>query len=159
MNQLFGDLPTLFTNEDELREIWSLPSTRKKLLEELSEKGYTSSQLDDLRKLVHWEDSDLYDVLSFVPYSKALMPRIDRAERAKIHFKDYNPAQQEFLNFVLDQYVKDGVEELDVDKLGDLLVLKYQAIADAKKQLGEIATIRNTFIGFQTHLYGKSVVA
>ncbi|AUS05112.1 EcoAI/FtnUII family type I restriction enzme subunit R [Pseudotamlana carrageenivorans] len=158
MNQLFGDLPSLFKNEDELREIWSLPSTRKKLLEELSEKGYTSSQLDELRKLVHGEDSDLYDVLSFVAYSKDLMPRLDRAERAKIHFQDYNPAQQEFLNFVLDQYVKVGVEELDDDKLGDLLILKYKGIADAKTHLGDISTIRNTFIGFQEHLYQRGVV-
>ncbi|WP_067145441.1 EcoAI/FtnUII family type I restriction enzme subunit R [Pseudotamlana agarivorans] len=158
MNQLFGDLPSLFKNEDELREIWSLPSTRKKLLEELSEKGYTSSQLDELRKLVHGEDSDLYDVLSFVAYSKDLMPRLDRAERAKIHFQDYNPAQQEFLNFVLDQYVKVGVEELDDDKLGDLLILKYKGIADAKTHLGDISTIRNTFIGFQEHLYQRGAV-
>ena len=37
----------------ERRKIWSLPSTRKKLLEELSDKGYTEPQREDLRKLVH----------------------------------------------------------------------------------------------------------
>jgi len=158
INQLFGDIPALFKSEDELRSIWSLPSTRKKLLGELSEKGYTTSQLDELRKLVHGEDSDLYDVLSHIAYSVNLMPRLERAERAKIHFNDYNPAQQEFLNFVLDQYVKVGVEELDDEKLGNLLILKYKAIADAKKELGEISSIRNTFIGFQEHLYRRGAV-
>lgn len=152
---LFGDIPSLFKDEEELRKIWSLPSTRKKLLEALSEKGYSTAQLDELRRLVHGEDSDLYDVLSHIAYRKGLVPRIERAERAKIYFNDYNPAQQEFLNFVLDQYVKVGVEELDDDKLGNLLILKYKAIADAKTQLGEIASIRNTFIGFQEHLYQR----
>jgi type I restriction enzyme, R subunit len=155
---LFGDLPTLFKDEEELRKIWSLPSTRKKLLEALSEKGYSTTQLDELSKLVHGEDSDLYDVLSHIAYSRTLLPRVRRAERAKIYFNDYNPAQQEFLNFVLDQYVKVGVEELDDEKLGNLLILKYKAIADAKKELGEIAAIRNTFIGFQEHLYQRGAV-
>lgn len=153
IKSLFGDIPQLFKSEEELRKIWSLPSTRKKLLEELSDKGYSAAQLDDLRSLIHGEDSDLFDVLVHIAYSKSLMPRLNRAEKAKIHFSDYSPAQQEFLNFVLEQYVKVGVEELDEEKLGDLLVLKYHALADAKSKLGDISTIRSTFIGFQEHLY------
>ncbi|MCR8667076.1 DEAD/DEAH box helicase family protein [Aestuariibaculum sp. M13] len=154
MNQLYGDLPSLFKSEEELREIWSLPSTRRRLLEELGSKGYTDAQLEDLRELIHGKDSDLYDVLSYVAYHRDLVPRLERASRAKVHFKNYNPAQQEFLNFVLDQYVKSGVQELDEEKLSNLLVLKYNALADAKASLGDIPSIRNTFIGFQGHLYG-----
>jgi len=33
---------------------------------------------------------------------------------------------------------------LDDTKISDLLILKYHAIADAKKELGDITTIRNT---------------
>ncbi|NOY48468.1 MAG: DEAD/DEAH box helicase family protein [Chlorobi bacterium] len=157
MEQLFGDLPSLFKSEDELRRLWSLPSTRKKLLEELNEKGYTSSQLEDLRKLVHGEDSDLYDVLNYVAYHKDLVPRLERADKAKIQLGDYNPKQQDFLNFVLEQYVKEGVDELDDAKLPDLLELKYKAITDAKRELGDIKSIRNTFIGFQEFLYEDRV--
>lgn len=157
IEQLFGDLPGFFKDEDELRKLWSLPGTRKKLLEELSEKGYSAAQLDDLRKLVHGEDSDLYDVLNYIAYHKELVPRLERAEKAKIHFQDYNSKQQEFLNFVLDQYVKIGVEELDDEKLSPLLILKYKAITDAKRELGGIPEIRNAFVGFQQHLYGQTV--
>jgi len=156
IRSLFGDIPQLFKSEDELRKIWSIPSTRRKLLEELSEMGYTATQLEDLRRLVQGQDSDLFDVLAFIAYSKNLTPRLNRAEKAKIHFNDYNPEQQEFLNFVLEQYVKTGVEELDESKLGDLLILKYHAIADAKSKLGSIPEIRNAFIGFQTHLYSSA---
>lgn len=157
VQQLFGDLPSLFQNEEDLRMIWSLPSTRKKLLEELGEKGYTESQLEDLRKLVHGEDSDLFDVLNYVAYQKDLLPRLERAEQAKIHINDYDPKQQAFLNFVLAQYVKEGVSELDDTKLADLLKLNYGAIDDAKNQLGPIQGIRDTFIAFQEHLYEEKV--
>ena len=155
IEQLFGDLPSFFTNENELRKLWSLPSTRKKLLNELSEKGYTNSQLEDLRNLIHGEDSDLFDVLSYVAYHKDLIPRLERAEKAKIQINDYNQKQQEFLNFVLEQYVKEGVDELDDSKLPNLLELKYKAIADAKRELGDIKSIRKTFIGFQQYLYKR----
>ena len=158
IEQLFGDLPSFFTNENELRKLWSLPSTRKKLLTELSEKGYTNSQLEDLRSLIHGEDSDLFDVLSYVAYHKDLVPRLERAGRAKIQMNDYNQKQQEFLNFVLEQYVKEGVDELDDSKLPNLLELKYKAIADAKRELGDIKSIRETFIGFQEYLYQERAI-
>lgn len=157
VKQLFGDLPSFFKDENELRIIWSLPSTRKKLLLELEEKGYTDAQLEDLRRMIHGEESDLFDVLSYVAYHKDLVPRLERAEKAKIQLGDYNPKQQEFLNFVLNQYVNEGVDELDDAKLPDLLELKYHSIADAKRELGEIKSIRNAFIGFQEHLYRPQV--
>lgn len=158
IEQLFGDLPEFFKSESELRKIWSLPSTRKKLLTELSERGYTNSQLEDLRNLIHGEDSDLFDVLSYVAYHKDLVPRLERATRAKIQLNDYNQKQQDFLNFVLEQYVKEGVNELDDSKLPELLELKYLAIADAKRELGDIKSIRETFIEFQEHLYQERAV-
>lgn len=158
VKKLFGDMPSLFTSEEELRKIWSLPSTRKKLLQELNDLGYSAAQLEDLRKLVHGEDSDLFDVLNYIGYSTDLVPRLDRAQKAKVQFSDYNKEQQQFLNFVLQQYVKGGVDELDDAKLGDLLMLNYGGIADAKEKLGNPTIIRNTFIGFQEYLYQKNVV-
>jgi type I restriction enzyme R subunit len=157
LRSLFGALPELFKSEDELRTIWSKPDTRKKLLEELSEKGFAKQQLTEFQKILNAENSDLYDVLAYIAFHSDILERTDRADRAKIHLDNYDPKQQEFLNFVLSQYVKQGVDELDDTKIGDLLVLKYHAIADAKKELGDISTIRNTFIGFQTYLYDKRV--
>jgi type I restriction enzyme R subunit len=157
LQSLFGTLPELFKSEDELRTIWSKPDTRKKLLEELTEKGFAKQQLTEFQKILNAESSDLYDVLAYIAFHSDILERTDRADKAKIHLDNYDPKQQEFLNFVLSQYVKQGVDELDDTKIGDLLVLKYHAIADAKKELGDIATIRNTFIGFQTYLYDKRV--
>ncbi|HYV94011.1 MAG TPA: DEAD/DEAH box helicase family protein [Chitinophagales bacterium] len=157
LQTLFGSFPDFFKSEEELTKLWSRPDTRKKLLEELNEKGFTKSQLHDLQNMIHAEKSDLYDVLAYVAFHSTPIERTARAERAKIQFNNYDPKQQAFLNFVLKQYVNSGVEELDEAKLKPLLELKYRAIDDAKKELGDIARIRDTFIEFQHHLYEQKV--
>ena len=153
LNSMFGSLPEFFRNEDELRAIWSKPDTRKKLLQELNDNGFTESQLNDLKSLIHAEDSDLYDVLAYVGFSTNPVKRSKRAEYAKSNFGVYESKQRVFLDFVLKQYIESGVSELDDLKLPQLLTLKYNAIADAKRELGEISSIRETFIGFQKYLY------
>ena len=155
LQSMFGSLPEFFRNEDELRAIWSKPDTRKKLLQELNDNGFTESQLNDLRSLVHAEDSDLYDVLAYVGFSTNPVKRSKRAEYAKSNFGVYESKQRVFLDFVLKQYVESGVSELDDLKLPQLLTLKYNAIADAKRELGDIGSIRETFIGFQKYLYDE----
>ena len=157
LQTMFGALPELFKSENELREIWIRPDTRKKLLEELKEKGFAKEQLEEFQKILHAENSDLYDVLAYVAFHSSIIERSARAENAKVHLHNYDAKQQEFLNFVLKQYVNAGVEELDEAKLKPLLELKYKAIDDAKRELGDIASIRNTFIGFQGYLYQRAM--
>jgi type I restriction enzyme R subunit len=71
------------------------------------------------------------------------------------HYKD---KQQAFLEFVLGEYVKEGVGELELSKLSGLLELKYGNTYDAAEQLGGASVIRETFVGFQRHLYAKEDV-
>ncbi|HQI60248.1 MAG TPA: DEAD/DEAH box helicase family protein, partial [Tenuifilaceae bacterium] len=63
LNNLFGELPKLFKDEEELRKLWSNPLTRKILLENLDAAGFPKGDLLTLQKLVDMEKSDLYDVL------------------------------------------------------------------------------------------------
>jgi hypothetical protein len=51
------------------------------------------------------------------------------------------------------KYIESGVDELDVDKLPNLMTIKYQAQDDAMKIFGSVKNARETFIGFQKHLY------
>jgi len=115
VERLFGEIPELFHKEDELRVIWSRPDTRKALLEGLSEKGYGEEQLIAISRLINAEKSDLYDVLAYIAYAS---PPISHRERVLAHksliFSRYTGKQQEFLDFVLDQYIKTGVGELDL---------------------------------------------
>jgi type I restriction enzyme R subunit len=50
LNNLFGELPKLFKDEEELRRIWSLPKTRKELLEKLEAAGFPKDDLLTLQK-------------------------------------------------------------------------------------------------------------
>ncbi|GAB1231568.1 DEAD/DEAH box helicase family protein [Ferrigenium sp. UT4] len=153
---LFGQLPEFFKDEDELRALWSLPDTRKKLLEGLAEKGFGKDQLVEMQKIIDAEKSDLFDVLAHVAFAMQPITREARAEVAHqaVHQR-FNDKQQTFLDFVLAHYVKEGVEELEQEKLTKLLRLKYHdSIPDAVSDLGgDIAEIRNVFSGFQHYLY------
>ena len=44
LQNLFGKLPEFFTSEDELRDIWSSPITRKALLEKLAGAGFGKAE-------------------------------------------------------------------------------------------------------------------
>ncbi len=152
LKRLFGDLPTFFSDENELRKIWSDPTTRKELLAQLGPLGYTSECWEHLAQLIHAEESDIFDVSSYVAYDKPIVSRKTRAEFAKEKLHLYTERQQEFLRFVLDQYISEGVAELDTKKLPDLLTLKYLDVNDAINVLGNPKTIREIFAEFQTHL-------
>src|SRR5437588_1652944 len=115
MELLFGKLPEFFKNEEQLREIWSAPDTRKKLLQGLAEKGFGHEQLAEMQRIIDAEKSDIFDVLAHVAYALPPLTREERAARAKISVSTrFNSKRQAFIEFVLGQYVKAGVEELDM---------------------------------------------
>jgi type I restriction enzyme R subunit len=158
LQSLYGKLPELFADENQLREIWSNPITRKELLDKLSDAGYGRDELHQLQKLIDAEKSDIFDVLEYVAYNTQPITRELRVAHAQRSiFDDLEPQQKEFLEFVLSKYIQTGVEELAQEKLADLLVLKYHALPDAQEVLGSVPEIREMFFGFQKHLYNYEV--
>lgn len=159
LHNLFGEMPKLFKDEEELRQIWSNPVTRKILLENLDAAGYPKEDLITLQKLVDMEKSDLYDVLEYVFNGDYVaMTREARAKAAEATlFAFLNDKQKEFITFVLSKYIETGVEELDQDKLPILLTNKYQSLEDAKAILGDVNNISKLFIEFQKFLYDPRV--
>jgi type I restriction enzyme, R subunit len=154
MEALFGKLPEFFKDEAELRTLWSVPETRKLLLNGLQEKGFGPEQLAAMQKIIDAEKSDLFDVLAYVAYALPPLTREERASRAKTAITTrFDSKQQGFLDFVLGHYVEVGVDELDQDKLTPLLRLKYHSISDAIDDLGNPEDIANAFVGFQKYLY------
>jgi type I restriction enzyme R subunit len=154
IEDLFGQLPDLFRDEDELRTIWSQPDTRRKLMEGLAERGFTGEALDGIRRATDSRESDLFDVLAFIAWARPPVKRIERAgTRREAILSRYGDKQRDFLDFVLSQYATVGESELDDGKLPALLELKYGTPMDAVQQLGSVAEIRSTFLGFQSGLY------
>ena len=147
-------LPNILKSEEELREMWSSPITRKALLKKLEDNGFTKQDLKSIQSLIEAENSDLFDVLEHIAYQKKPIPRKTRVANAeeKIH-SNLSANQKDFIDFVLSKYVEGGVEELDINRLSDLIVLKYKALQDGEKILGNPEGIKNMFVDFQKHLY------
>lgn len=154
IQSLYGEIPNLFKSENQLRQIWSNPDTRKKLLEGLEEKGFGFDQLQEISLMIDAKESDIYDVLAYIAYAK---PPITRELRVLSHkdeiLMDCDNRQRVFIEFVLSQYVQEGVTELSSDKLPNLIELKYHSISDAISELGSIDQIRSAFLKFQPMLY------
>lgn len=158
LETLFGQLPTFFKNEEELRQLWSDPLTRKVLLDKMADAGYGSDVLKQVQRLINAEKSDLYDVLEFVAYATEPLARVERANQAKKYvYPHLSDKQRDFIDFVLQQYVNTGVSELDLEKLPILMKMKFGTPYDGIEILGGIETAKKTFISFQKHLYNASI--
>ena len=154
VKKLYGEIPKLFADEIELRKIWSAPSTRKKLLEDLSDMGFEQEHLNEMRSVISAEKSDIFDVLSYVRYKAPILTREERVNAAKKQVKlEFNDTQQIFINYILKQYIDQGVEELSVEKINPYLELVYGSTMDAISKLGSPSEIRDIFTNFQKHLY------
>jgi type I restriction enzyme R subunit len=160
IQSLYGQLPDLFKDEDELRKLWSHPDTRRDLLDGLSERGFSTTALAEIRKLINAEQSDLYDVLAHIAY---LRPPITREERVANHRSAILKGQPQnaagFLDFILGQYVREGVAVLANEKLKDLIELKYHSVQDAVDALGPAPEIRKIFVDLQRHLFDVAEAA
>jgi len=117
----------------------------------LGDKGFGRDQLEDVKQMI---DAGNSDVLSYIAFAPDPISREERVNNHKPHiFKHYADPQQQFLDFVLDHYISEGVGELDTEKLPDLIKAKYQTVRDIPTELGSVVEIREVFVGFQAHLY------
>ncbi len=158
MQSLFGKLPEYFSSEAELRTIWSNPMTRKSLLERLADAGFGKDELANMQQLINAEKSDLFDVLEYVSYSINPITREQRVANARTNIVALlNKEERDFVEFVLAKYIESGVEELDQEKLPELLQLKYNALSDAADALGGVENIKRRFVEFQGLLYAERV--
>jgi type I restriction enzyme R subunit len=154
IESLFDTLPDFFKDEEQLRKIWSVPQTRKHLLEQLSDAGFDKANLLQIQKLINAEDCDLFDVLEYIKYNFSPVERHIRAELSRERLTpDFKANQIEFVDFLVAQYVATGVEELDEDKLQTLIKIKYRNVMDGVTALGSADIAKRIFLKFQENLY------
>lgn len=158
LDKLIEFLPNLFKSEQQLRDLWSNPENREEMLVKLGQMGFDDEQLSTLQKMFEAEQSDVFDLLTFISYNKELITRTQRAEATKQQhsfFDDYQDAQaQQFLYFVLDRYKKDGIEELKREKLSQLIQLNgLGTTQDAAKVFGNVNNLIGAFYQLQKVMY------
>ncbi len=161
IKKLFGALPKFLDGEEDLRQRWSSPDTRQQLLDVLERSGFPEDKLEQMRRILQLEQCDMLDVLAFLAYETTPIERQRRAEILREDMlKELSKQQQEFIDFILDMYVRNGFKELGMEKLATLIDMKYHTIADAKQQLNlDVKGMRDLFLGMQKELYnGKGVV-
>jgi type I restriction enzyme R subunit len=147
-------LPEFLKSEDQLRKLWSDPTTRVALLDRLADAGFGREDLAAIQALIDAQSSDLFDVLQYIAYAKPTVTRRERVETSRKRiYQDLEPNQREFVDFVLSQYVDLGVDELQQERLPQLLAIRYQSQMEGIEALGGTAKARSTFIGFQRELY------
>ena len=96
-------------------------------------------------------------MLEYVSYSSPLISREARVETNKDNIYNFlNAEQKEFVEFVLRNYVQEGIDELDLSKLSTLLNAKYGGTYAAQQRLGSVGEIKDGFVEFQKHLYAEA---
>ena len=161
IKRLFGTLPHFLDGEEDLRKRWSKPETREQLLDVLEQSGFPEDKLEMTRRFLELEDCDMLDVLAYLAYHTTPIERQRRAEILKEQAKKkFSAAQQEFLNYIMDLYVRNGFKELGSDKLPTLINMKYHSPVDAVRELKmQPMQIREFYLGMQEMLYnGEAVV-
>jgi type I restriction enzyme R subunit len=157
ITRMFGELPELFQDEDQLRLLWGNPDTRKALLGQLAERGYDATVLHQIRQAIMAEKSDIFDVLAHIAYAVDPVTREERALAGSAAISStYTNKLAAFLQFVLGQYVATGAEELDRSKLPDYLKLNYGNPADGVADLGGSDKVVGAFVEFQKYLYAQA---
>jgi type I restriction enzyme R subunit len=147
-------LPQFLKSEEHLRKLWSDPTTRSALLDRLADAGFSRDDLAAIQALIDAQNSDLFDVLQYVAYARPTLTRKERVASSRNRiYKDLEPNQREFVDFVLFQYVDFGVDELQQERLPQLLAIKYQSQMEGIQALGGTEKARATFIEFQRELY------
>ena len=153
LKAMFGEMPNFYTTIEELREKWASPKTREELLEKMGEAGYDKETLNRIRTLIDADNSDLLDVLEYVSFNVEPIKREERAQRTNSYVSTLSEHQQDFVNYVIALYIREGIEELGTSKLPEILNMKYGSVQDGITYLGGLDMAKNTFYGFQRRLY------
>ena len=153
LKAMFGQMPEFYTSLEDLREKWSSPKTREELLDRMSEAGYDKETLSRVRTLIDADNSDLLDVLEYISFNVEPILREERAKRTNSYISTLSAQQQDFVNYVIDLYIREGIDELGTSKLPELLNMKYGSVQDGISFLGGLDIAKNTFYGFQRRLY------
>lgn len=147
-------LPKFFSDEEDLRNKWKNPETRNELLLQMERDGFPLEKLNKVQEFLSMEKCDLLDVLEYLAYNATPVERKQRVDLVRTDIvANLNSKQTEFVDFVLQQYIQQGYNQLALENLPELIKLKYGTIKDAKAELGSVGEISKVFVDFQKELY------
>ena len=93
------------------------------------------------------------DDLEYISFNIEPIQRTERVKKADGFRASLNATSQDFINYIIQLYVKEGIDELGPDKLPAIISMKYGSIPDGMKALGGVDVARSLFLDFQKNLY------
>lgn len=153
---LVGILGEFYDDEAKLREVWANPKSRRALLERLRAMNIDDEQLEDLKTIFDAPQSDIYDVLAHLSFNLELKTRSERVlsvEHGDFLKRHHSEKAKAFLEFILERYEKEGVKELDEDKLSSLIELSRIDKSELKHAFGGVAHIKEEYLELQREIY------
>jgi len=158
LNMILDRVPALYENEDKLRKLWSNPKTRETLLKKMAEFGLDGESIHLLKELFSAENSDIFDILSHISFSKEILTRGERIAKANFNEEFFDKVHsfkaKEFLEFVLEQYKEYGVQELGSKSLPNLIeISNLKTINEAINEFGSPIQMNKAYSHLQERLY------
>ena len=154
--KLVNKLPMFYQNIDQLRHIWSDPSTRDDLLSRLASMGIGADQLQDLTHMFEAENSDIFDILAHLSYGTGIRYRTERRDIASTLLDEYESLDaRAFLEFLLTTYARNGISEFRKDGLATKVALFGRTPRDLASVFGSNASLREAYYKVQESLYVK----
>ncbi|MBZ5730293.1 hypothetical protein LVB07_06395 [Francisella tularensis subsp. holarctica] len=144
-------------DEQALKDAWANPQYRQTLLDKLEEMLSFGQNIDNIKAIFKAKDSDIYDVLNHLVFSKDIITREQRAvaaESSEFIQQLQNAKAREFLLFVLDKYKKDGVVELEQKRLPSLVELSgLRTVSELANDFGGMAQLKESYLQLQREIY------
>ncbi len=155
LKKLFSELPKLYESEHQLRITWADPEKREDLLKKLASLWFDEEQFVALKKMFYAEKSDIFDILVYLSYEKEIKNREQRSVFGKNFAKNYtNPQAKEFLDFLVDLYVKEGILDFSRKKLTNKIELFWHwTTREIMEQFGWPEELVKAYYGIQEALY------
>ena len=156
LEYLIGVLGGMYDDESRLREIWSDPRERKILMNKLENMHIDAAQLSELAAIFEAEDADIYDVLAHLSFNHDILTRSERVlnvEHRDFIERHHSTKARDFLEFILRRYERDGVAELDEEKLSSLIQLSSIDKEELKEAFGGLRDIKEGYLELQREIY------
>ncbi len=157
LKNLVWELPKFYKNEHQLRELWSQPEKREKLLVSLAKIWLDTEQLEDLKKMFEAQNSDIFDILAHISFDLDIKVRKQRAEYWLEVVEKYESIKaKEFLEFLLAHYVKEWILSFRKQNLSSKIALFNKwVVSEIAEEFGWIPELQGAYLELQESLYVK----
>ena len=159
IKKILGELPKLYQNEHDLRLAWANPETREKFLKNLEYIWLDAEQIENLKKVVEAEKSDIFDILAYISYGNEIKNRTERSKIAKSILEKYkSPKAKDFLQFLLELYEREWIMNFKKDGLSSKIELFNRWLArEIAAEFGWVQELKQAYYDLQKGIYEVEV--